>query len=63
VAIGNNASVTNLVGSQTNLSSIAGNIGVSNFDALTGIDPVPVAPPAQWVCGQKCVQKNRHPRE
>jgi leucyl aminopeptidase (aminopeptidase T) len=31
VAIGNNASVTNLVGSQTNLSSIAGNIGDSNF--------------------------------
>jgi hypothetical protein len=31
VALGDNASVTNLLGSQTNLSSIAGNIGDFNF--------------------------------
>jgi leucyl aminopeptidase (aminopeptidase T) len=34
VAVGNNASVTNLLGSQTNLSSIAGNIGDFNFGNL-----------------------------
>jgi hypothetical protein len=31
VAVGNNASVTNLLGSQTNSSSIAGNFGDFNF--------------------------------